>query len=149
LKPANIMIDGRGQVLITDFGLAGLIGQVQDVASGTPAYMAPEQRTGREVSVRSDIYSLGLVMREMFADKDLDPAVDRVIQRCLDEDPKLRPGSAISIAMALPGGDPLAAAMAAGETPSPEMVAAAGKKDGLSMRAASAWLAVVLAGLTA
>jgi hypothetical protein len=84
--------------------------------------------------VRSDIYSLGLVMREMFAEKDLDPAVDRVIQRCLDEDPKLRPGSAISVAMALPGGDPLAAAMAAGETPSPEMVAAAGKHDGIGIK---------------
>src|ERR1700683_4994549 len=44
-KPANIMIDGRGQVLITDFGLAGLAGQVEggEIRNGTPAYMAPEQ----------------------------------------------------------------------------------------------------------
>src|SRR5882762_9503735 len=61
LKPANIMIDGRGQL--------------QDITSGTPACMAPEQRAGREVSVRSDIYSLALILREMFAEKDLDPAV--------------------------------------------------------------------------
>jgi len=58
------MIDGRGQVLITDFGLAGLIGQVEggEIRNGTPAYMAPEQLAGKEVSVRSDLYALGLVL---------------------------------------------------------------------------------------
>ena len=59
--------------------------------------------------------------------RDLDPAVERVILRCLEHDPALRPGSALAVAAALPGGDPLAAALAAGETPSPEMVAAAGE----------------------
>jgi serine/threonine protein kinase len=68
LKPANIMIDGRGQVLITDFGLAALAGQLDGthLREGTPAYMAPEQLAGKEVSVRSDVYALGLVLREMF-----------------------------------------------------------------------------------
>src|SRR5207237_2309025 len=71
LKPANIMIDARGQVLIMDFGLAGIVGQIGggEIRSGTPAYMAPEQLAGREVSVRSDIYSLGLVLYEMFTGK--------------------------------------------------------------------------------
>src|ERR1700730_14480028 len=71
LKPANIMIDGRGQVLIADFGLAALAGQLEGahLRDGTPAYMAPEQLAGREVSVRSDIYALGLVMHEMFTGK--------------------------------------------------------------------------------
>ncbi len=71
LKPANIMLDGRGQVVITDFGLAGIADQIHgaDVRSGTPAYMAPEQLAGKEVSTRSDIYSLGLVLYEVFTGK--------------------------------------------------------------------------------
>jgi hypothetical protein len=160
LKPANIMIDGRGHVLIADFGLSGLAGEIHgaDIQSGTPAYMSPEQLAGKEVTIRSDIYSLGLVMYEMFtgesafhaesladlmrlreesrpADisskaRDVDPSVERIIQRCLDPDPAKRPASALAVSAALPGGDPLAAALAAGETPSPEMVAAAGAKEG-------------------
>jgi hypothetical protein len=152
LKPANIMIDGRGQVRIADFGLAALAAEIplSDLRSGTPAYMSPEQKAGKEVTTRSDLYSLGLVLYEMFTGKrrtnnetnptdlvkDLDPAVERVILRCLEEDPKRRPSSAFNVAMALPGGDPIAAALAAGETPSPEMVAASGEKEGFSARTA-------------
>jgi len=58
--------------------------------------------------------------------RDLDPLVERVILRCLENEPDQRPASALPVAAALPGGDPLAAALAAGETPSPQMVAAAG-----------------------
>ena len=152
LKPANIMIDGRGLVRITDFGLAGLAAEIplSDLRSGTPAYMSPEQKAGREVTTRSDLYSLGLVLHEMFTGKsrtgtqsspaelvkDLDPAIERLILQCLDEEPKRRPPSALSVAMALPGADPVAAALAAGETPSPEMIAAWQEKEGFSRRAA-------------
>src|SRR5579872_2342989 len=178
LKPANVMIDGRGQVIIMDFGLAGLSDQLQaDVRSGTPAYMSPEQLAGTEVTVKSDIYALGLVLYELFTGKrafeaatmrelmelqqrsapvslaslvkELDPAVERTILRCLAPDPKQRPASALTIAAALPGGDPLAAALAAGETPSPELVAAAGETEGLQPKVAIAWLAGALAGLVA
>ncbi len=178
LKPANIMIDGRGQVIITDFGLAGLAAELQnsDIRSGTPAYMAPEQLSGKEVSVQSDLYSLGLVLYEIFTGKkayeagslaemirlresgppsvtsvvrDVDPAVERVIQRCLDPEPRNRPASALAISAALPGGDPLAAALAAGETPSPEMVAAAGAVEGLRPVVAAAYLAIIAIGLFA
>jgi len=160
LKPANIMIDGRGQPRITDFGLAGLAAEIplSDLRSGTPAYMSPEQKAGRDLTVRSDLYSLGLVLHEMFTGKtrastqstptelvkDLDPAIERVILRCLDEDPKRRPSSALSVSMGLPGGDPIAAALAAGETPSPEMVAASQTKEGLRPAAAIACFLALL-----
>ncbi len=165
LKPANVMIDGEGHVRITDFGLAAVAGTVEDIRTGTPAYMAPEQLAGREVTERSDIYALGLVLFELFTGKrvfeasslqdllrlhetdsvatptslirDLDPAIERVILRCLERDPARRPSSALAVSAALPGGDQLAAALAAGETPSPEMVAAAGEQSAL--RPASAW----------
>ena len=177
LKPANIMLDGRGQVVVTDFGLAGLIDQIPgtDVRSGTPAYMSPEQLEGKEVTTKSDIYSLGLVLYEIFTGKrafgaesladmvrtraastpsrpstvvkDIDPAVERVILRCLDPDLANRPAAVLSVAAALPGGDPLAAALAAGETPSPQMVAAAGETVGLAPKPAMITLAVAIAGL--
>jgi serine/threonine-protein kinase len=164
LKPANIMIDGRGQVLIMDFGLAAAADAIagRDIRSGTPAYMAPEQKEGREVTVRSDIYSLGLVLAEMFTGqkasedrklsatvKDIDPAVEKVIQRCLDPNPAKRPATALDVARGLPGGDPLAEALAAGDTPSPEMVAASEDTGALSVRAAVACLVAVIAGLAA
>ena len=176
MKPANIMLDGRGQVVITDFGLAGVAEQIPgtELRSGTPAYMAPEQLEGKEVSVRSDIYALGLVLYEVFTGKraftdkpatslrnreertpsrpssvvkDLDPAIERVILRCLETEPVARPANVHNVAAALPGGDPLAAALAAGETPSPQMVAAAGEAAGLGPRVAVICLAAALVGL--
>ena len=85
LKPANVMIDGRGRARITDFGLAGLADEItgRDISSGTPAYMAPEQLTGKEVSARSDIYSLGLVLYEVFTGrKAFDaPSLDELIRQ--------------------------------------------------------------------
>jgi hypothetical protein len=171
LKPANVMIDGRGHVLITDFGLAALAGQLDgaQLRDGTPAYMAPEQLAGKEVSVRSDIYALGLVLHEMFTGKrafengserttptavtshanDIDPLVERVILRCLDVEPRNRPASALAVAAALPGGDPLAAALAAGDTPTPAMVAASEDTQGISVRTAGICLAWILVGLVA
>jgi hypothetical protein len=165
LKPANIMIDGRGQVRITDFGLAGLAAEIplRDLRSGTPAYMSPEQKEGKEVTTRSDIYSLGLVLHEMFTGKvrkdtqstpgdlvkDLDPAVERLILRCLEEDPKRRPQTALNVAMALPGADPIAVALAAGETPSPEMVAASTEKEGIGARTAVLCFVIILAMIAA
>ncbi|MCP3979267.1 MAG: protein kinase [bacterium] len=169
LKPGNIMIDGRGDARLSDFGLAGLADGFEgaEIRVGTPAYMAPEQLAGKEVTTRSDIYALGLVLYELFtgaaafkADTvedlkrkqldtrptpasvvpDLDPAVESVVLRCLDSDPEQRPETAMAVLAALPGGDPLAAALDAGETPSPEMVARAGVQGGLR----PAWVAVAL-----
>ena len=170
LKPGNIMIDGRGQVLIMDFGLAALADSVAgaEVRNGTPAYMAPEQLSGKEVSERSDIYALGLVLHEIFTGerafkgkdrstlpsavsivRDIDPIIDRVIARCLDPDPAKRPQSALGLARMLPSGDPLAEALAAGDTPSPELVANSGSTEGLRVPVAIACLAAVILGIGA
>jgi serine/threonine-protein kinase len=158
LKPANIMLDGQGHVRITDFGLATLAEQVRDIESGTPAYMAPEQRAGTGVTVRSDIYSLGMVLHEIFTgmrpspenkDADMDPAVERIVVRCLDNDPAMRPQTVLAVSAALPGGDPISAALAAGEVPSPEAVANAGAVEGLQVPIAMVCLGAVIIGLTA
>ncbi len=79
--------------------------------------------------------------------KDLDPAVDRVIRRCLEEDPKRRPPSAINVAAALSGGDLVAAALAAGEMPTPEMIAASSEKEGFSCATAGWCFAGVIAAM--
>jgi hypothetical protein len=158
LKPANVMLDGDGNVRIADFGLAIADSASADAGhAGTPQYMAPEQLAGRPASVKSDLYALGLVLFEIFTGRraydaktlqdlkqlhesgtittpssvvrDLDPAIERVILRCLERDPTQRAASALAVAASLPGGDPIAAALAAGETPSPEMLAKAGEID--------------------
>ncbi len=177
LKPQNIMLDKRGQVVIMDFGLAAVANSLRgaEARNGTPAYMSPEQLRGDSVSAKSDIYALGLIIYELFTGKrayeansvaellslqesshpvsmtsiahDIDPAVEKVILRCLQADPAQRPASALSVAAALPGGDPLAAALAAGEMPSPELVAASGKMQGFAPRFAVPAIVFVLVAL--
>ena len=170
------MLDGQGKVRLTDFGLAALDATLtgDDIRSGTPSYMSPEQLQGREVTVRSDIYALGLLLYELFTGRrafdgrsvaeltrkhrddrpiepsavvpDLPPAVERTILACLEKAPKKRPPSAGAVLAMLSGQDPLAAAIAAGETPSPELVAAAGEQAVLRPAVAWACLAVVVIG---
>ena len=178
LKPANVMIDGRGKVRLLDFGLAAIIADsASQGLAGTPAYMAPELFDRRPPTIQSDIYALGLVLYEMFTGRpafqaatvgdlarlhhesmptslsriltDADPVVERVIQRCLAKHPEERPASALGVAAALPGGDPLAAALAAGETPSPAVVAAAGGIGAIQPHLGLACLAGIVAGLIA
>lgn len=160
-KPANVIIDSKGKARITDFGIAGIEEEISkyEMRVGTPAYMSPEQITGKQVSPKSDIYALGLVLYEIFTGKQaftadsipelirkhqsetptnpsdhvkgMDPLVEGVIFQCLEKDPAERPPTALHVAMALPGGNPLQVALEAGQTPSPEMVAASPKKGAL------------------
>jgi hypothetical protein len=137
--------------------------------------MAPEQLRGEPATIKTDIYALGLVLFEIFTGKraydaktlhelrqlhesgsvtppssvvrDLEPAIERVILRCLERDPALRPASALAVAAALPGANPLAEVLAAGETPSPDMLAAAGEIEAFPVRWGVASVAWVIAGL--
>jgi serine/threonine-protein kinase len=171
LKPANVMLDGRGRVRITDFGLASAGDRPgpADLA-GTPVYMAPEQLAGRPASVQSDIYALGLLLYELYTGSpafsasslgellarkergavtlpseliaEIDPAIERLILRASAPDPRARPASVAHLAASLPGGSLLEAVLRAGETPSPELVAASGPREGLTP--AIVWTLVAL-----
>lgn len=173
LKPSNVMIDERGRARITDFGVAVPAQESRHEWSGTPAYMSPEQAVNGEMSIRSDLYSLGLVLYELFAGQkafeeeprpadhklerhgpmplsnfvpDLDPTAGRMILRCLEKDPRNRPSSAAEVARAF-SSDPLATALASGVTPSPEMVASIQEVGDLSPAKGATWLAAVLLSL--
>lgn len=101
VKPSNVVVTGqRGQIKLTDFGIAHLANSEQTQAGqmlGSPRYMSPEQAMGREVDGRSDIFSLGAVLYEMltgryaFDGDSLATIVYRVIHDAPVEAASLRP----------------------------------------------------------
>ena len=107
IKPENLLLDSNGRIKIADFGIATIVGQTDptaEKAAGTPAYMAPEQRTNAApVDARADIYSLGVVLYEMLTGErpdaaltppsqkaTLDVRLDEVVLRALSQQPELR-----------------------------------------------------------
>jgi serine/threonine protein kinase len=138
LKPENVMIDAQGNVKIMDFGIARSMEagtRLTGSMVGTPAYMAPEQVAGKPVDYRTDIYSLGLMLYEMFtgapafrADnavavalkqmreepappREVEPNVpvfaERVILKCLEKEPERRFQSVADLESALRSGTPV------------------------------------------
>ena len=106
IKPANVMI-ANGRVKVLDFGIAksdeDFSLTASRVAVGTPAYMAPEQREGQPCDARTDLYSLGLMLREMATGtrtggmSGLPPAFVRTVERCIAAKPSDRWQSASAL----------------------------------------------------
>jgi len=148
LKPENVMIDSQGNVKIMDFGIARSMESLTRLTGsmvGTPAYMAPEQVAGKSVDYRTDIYSLGLMLYEMFtgaqafqADTavalalkqmretpppphEVDPSIpvgiERSILKCLEKEPGKRFQSVTELEAAMRSAAPLASPAAPAVVP--------------------------------
>jgi serine/threonine protein kinase len=152
LKPENVMIDTRGNVKVMDFGIARsmeALTRLTGAMVGTPAYMAPEQVEGKQVDYRTDIYSLGLILFEVFTGTQafradnavavalkqmretpplpsgIEPTIpapsERAILKCLEKDPAKRYQSMAELenALRLPGAGSSAQASAGSPSPTP------------------------------
>jgi formylglycine-generating enzyme required for sulfatase activity/predicted Ser/Thr protein kinase/dienelactone hydrolase len=142
LKPANVMIGAHGEVKVLDFGLAKLTERQEGEEApnlttetaagmivGTPAYMSPEQAAGRPVDIRTDVFSLGVLLYEMLTGvsvfhrdsaastlaavlltappplaskrKDVPAELERIVERCLEKDREQRYASAVELHQAI------------------------------------------------
>ncbi|HEX2453001.1 MAG TPA: protein kinase [Vicinamibacterales bacterium] len=123
LKPGNLRLTPDGRLKILDFGVAKLIEPLSDTVAthtlteaqtlvGTPLYMAPEQKLGEPVDARTDIYSAGLVLREMITGKhprapesselaESSPRLQQILAKCLEKEPENRYQSAGELAVDL------------------------------------------------
>jgi len=120
IKPSNVLIDSEKNIQVLDFGIAQFYGD-EDMESthtqvgsimGTPEYMSPEQKTSADnVTALSDLYSLGVLMYELFTgikpagrfqlpskiNRDIPTPLQDMIMSCLESDPGKRPASADDI----------------------------------------------------
>ncbi|HEX2910351.1 MAG TPA: protein kinase [Chloroflexia bacterium] len=133
LKPQNVLLDGKGQVHLSDFGLARAVGNtgltVTNPSVGVVAYLAPEQVQRSALTAATDIYALGVMMFEMATgrlpfehpsaimvalahakdepprpsafNKNVSPALEQIILRCMAKDPARRYASAAELKEAL------------------------------------------------
>jgi serine/threonine protein kinase/tetratricopeptide (TPR) repeat protein len=120
VKPSNLRITPDGRLKILDFGVAKLGRDTLSAqtltetlsSGGTPLYMAPEQKLGESVDARTDIYSAGLVLREMVTGRPPRPGetlelagspphLQQIIGKCLEKDPENRYQSARELAVDL------------------------------------------------
>jgi Protein kinase domain len=73
----NVLVSWSGEVKLTDFGIATLAGEDTSKLVGTPAFMAPEQARGEAIDVRTDVYAVGMVLRELLTGERARPGDDR------------------------------------------------------------------------
>ena len=140
IKPQNLLLAPDGTVKVTDFGIARATELTTMTRTGalmgTPHYMSPEQTQGERVDIRSDIYSLGIVLYQMLTGQlpfeantpfevmrqhvdqrpetvrrlrsDIPRAVERIVSRCLEKDPEGRYATPGELARALQEAAPAA-----------------------------------------
>jgi serine/threonine protein kinase len=151
IKPENILLDKKGRVKITDFGIAKMLGLTAEQAPltgardvvGTPHYMAPEQiEKPQTVDHRADIYSLGVVFYEMLTGElplgkfappsrkvQVDVRLDEVVLHALEKEPELRYQQASQVKTAVE-----TIARSEGPTPKPEEPDSAAVADALTQQ---------------
>jgi eukaryotic-like serine/threonine-protein kinase len=175
LKPSNIFLvpdpPFGERVKILDFGIAKLLSEAVEAKAnrqatqgylGTPHYSSPEQLRGEEVTPRSDIYSLGMILYELIcgampfsmedqgfyawlqAHLELPPLpmgskvpvhIEQAIQRCLAKDPQMRPANVLEVAQSLQQGS--SASFSRGETiASPQLILSQQEAENLQKRLA-------------
>lgn len=171
VKPANILFDERDRAVLTDFGIARLAQSSrltqENMAVGTPAYMAPEQAGGEDVDARVDIYALGVILYELLAGRPPfgddgsisillkhlndpvpilselphieNPALDAIVVRALAKNPEDRYETAGDMAK------DLARAMRGEAVPLPEITSPPDEKKKRSPRRGPSILAVGIA----
>ena len=109
LKPENILVNENGETVIIDFGIARVIddNSTRDRFSGTLAYMSPERKKGQSISLQSDIYSLGLILSELFCSEDSNTnssVPEHIIalrNKCIEKDPQGRFENAAELSEAI------------------------------------------------
>jgi serine/threonine protein kinase len=95
LKPDNIMIGAFGEALVLDWGVAALARKGS--IAGTRGFLAPEQASGNPIDARSDIFSLGAILREILPDDSTPPPLESIRAKAMAERPENRYSSALDL----------------------------------------------------